>query len=117
MKKFCVLHHPTLGHVAVKMGFCWPALFFVLPWALWNRLMSVVLVLGGLVALVTITNLIGGNAEMGAVPVGLWPVSLWFGFWGNRWRRWRLGKQGYEAIAIVNAVTPERAIQQAQQGR
>lgn len=40
MKTFQVYKHPTLGAQAVKVGFCWPAIFFGLFWMMASRLWS-----------------------------------------------------------------------------
>ena len=103
MKNSCVLHHPTRGYEAVKMGICWPAFFFTIVWAFCKQLWGLTAVLAGVVVLSVVTEV--------AISVFSYNIlAAWLGIYGNRWRRWRFGKKGYEAIAIIEAVSPDRAI-------
>ena len=106
-EEFCVLHHPTRDYEAVKMGFCWPAFFFTFLWTFCKRLWGVTAVL-----VVVIAPPVVAEVMLGGTTSGGWGLitPLLLGMYGNRWRRWRLGKKGYEAVTIIEAVSPDRAI-------
>ena len=106
MKNFCVLHHPTRGYEAVKMGFCWPAFFFTILWAFCKRLWGVAAVLVGVIVLFGVVEVMSGGTTSGLGLI----TSFLFGKFGNRWRRWWLEKKGYEAVAFIEAVSPVRAV-------
>ena len=91
---------PDRDLAAVKEGFCWPAFFFSILWALWNGLWLVGLVLlaaqavvGGAVALLGLDPL-----SQAAVSLGL---ALIIGMLANDLRRWTLSRRGFDEAAVV----------------
>ena len=93
---------PDQDIVLVKEGFCWPALFFSVLWALWCRLWWVALALLAVeVALAIAIALLGLDAlSEAAVSLGLAAI---IGFVANDLRRWTLGRQGFVEVAVVTA--------------
>lgn len=87
---------PTL----IKEGFCWPAFFLTVIWALWHRLWLVAagMLLGSLV-------LTGAGAALGLNAVGATVVTLGYdvliGYLANDLRRWTLRRRGFRETAAV----------------
>jgi len=83
---------------AVKEGFCWPALFFGPLWAVWR---------GDWAAAAGFLALFAAGAALWHVPWLCLPLlllaALAAGFEGNDIARWRLGRRGYAAAALVSA--------------
>ncbi len=100
---------PDLDTVAVKEGFCWPAFFFSVLWALWNRLWLVAL---GFVLLNVAVGLVAGwfvpdPVVQGAVSIG---IAILIGGFANDLKRWTLGRHGFEERAVVIAGDKEDAV-------
>jgi len=117
LKVYKVYKHPSLGAEAVKVGFSWPAAFFVVFWMLAKKLWT----LAGLwvlayIVLAGIQDAARKSLSTGAILVvvaahlalGLVPA-----FKGNEWRIRNLTKRGYEFVDSVRAETPDAAIAQA----
>jgi hypothetical protein len=86
--------------VLVKDGFCWPALYFTIPWLIWRR-MWLVLVLYVLLAAAVFT--LAGRAPP---PVGatiLLLFSILVALEANNLRRWTLERRGYRFVGVVSA--------------
>ena len=84
----------------IKDGFCWPALFFSLPWLLVRRLWLVLLayLVAGLL-LEAATRLAGGP-----VPgIGAVLFALFFALHANGLRRWTLERRGWRQVATIEA--------------
>ena len=84
----------------VKEGFCWPAFFFSLIWALWCRLwLSAAGIVVGEIVLSLILTLLGADDLTRAI------VSVGFaalvGVVGNDIKRWTLFRQGFLQTAVV----------------
>ena len=84
----------------VKEGFCWPAFLFWVLWAAWHRAWWVA------AALLVVSIAIGwGSEALGLGPVGKVAVYLGFlalvGFHGGDFRRWALGRRGYQDQGMV----------------
>lgn len=100
--------NPDRDIVVVKEGFCWPAFFFSVVWALWCRLWLVAVglfvaeaVTGGIMAW------LGANAVSRAiVSIGL---ALIIGVIGNDLRRWTLERRGFIESDIVAAADRDAA--------
>ena len=120
MKTFDVYKHPTQGYQAVKQGFSWPALAFTWLWAFVKKMWGFgfaalgIMFLLGYVSVVFETQ--GREGGVVFMFFGQWGVHLIFGFQGNDWRRWWLGKRGFHKMRTVEAVTPEGAIADAVEG-
>ena len=86
----------------VKEGFCWPALLFLVLWALWCRLWWVAFGL-----LVIEVALSGAVALLGLDPLSEGAISVGFaaivGFVANDLKRWTLRRQGFVEVAGVIA--------------
>ena len=100
---------PDRDLAAVKEGFCWPAFFFSVPWALWNRLWLVGLALlaaqaavGGAVALLGLDPLSQGAATLG--------LAVIIGMSANDLRRWTLGRRGFDEAAVVTGGDADAAL-------
>ena len=93
---------PDRDIVLVKEGFCWPALFFSLLWALWCRLWWVALGL-----LVVEVMLSGAVALLGLDPLSEIAMSLGcaviVGYVANDLKRWTLRRRGFVEVAVVVA--------------
>jgi hypothetical protein len=96
------------GIVFVKEGFCWPALFFAVPWLIFRQLwlaLAVFLVVTALVAaLVEAAGL--GPEGVTACSVAL---QLLLAFEANDIRRWNLARRGYRTIAVTGGRTQDEA--------
>ena len=102
MKKFAIFQHPTLGLEAVKNGWSWPAFFFTWIWAFAKKLwlIGVIVFLFGILA----------SSIPEAWLVGELIISIVMGVKGNELRVKRLRDAGYEAVATVEARTPDAAL-------
>ena len=117
MKVFKVYKHPSLGAEAVKVGFSWPAAFFIVIWMLVKKLW----IFAGLwvVAYIVLTIIQDSALKSGAagailiVFAGHLALALIPAFKGNEWRIKNLTKRGFEFVASVPANTPDAAIAQA----
>lgn len=91
---------PDQDAVSVKEGFCWPAAFIPLLWALWYRLwlpvVAAIAVLAVVAVLAEFTNI--DPIAITAIEVA---VALLFGFLGNDWRRRVLTARGYVESGVV----------------
>jgi len=87
--------------VFVKEGFCWPAAFLTVIWALWHRMWWTALALAAAqVALYGALELLGLN-EAGVVAFDL-GVFLMVGLFANDWRRASLARRGYVMTTLVS---------------
>jgi hypothetical protein len=93
---------PDRDIMLVKEGFCWPALLFLVLWALWCRLWWVAFGL-----LVIEVALSGAVALLGLDPLSEAAISVGFaaivGFVANDLKRWTLRRQGFVEVAVVIA--------------
>ena len=105
---------PDRDIMLVKEGFCWPALLFLVLWALWCRLWWVAFGL-----LVIEVALSGAVALLGLDPLSEAAISLGFavivGFVANDLKRWTLRRQGFVEVAVVVAETQNAARDAADQ--
>lgn len=91
---------PDRDVVLVKEGFCWPAFFFSVIWAIWKGLWGIALlflVLEIALGLMFDLLLVGPLAQ---VALGLL-LSLGIGFFANDLRRWTLTRRGFRDGGIV----------------
>ena len=92
--------------VFVKEGFCWPALFIPVIWAIYRRLWLVVLIL--LAALLVLSGL--GAAGGGSAVTVLYLLGrLLVGLEANGLRRWTLDRNGYAFLGVVEGQRLEEA--------
>jgi len=98
------------GIVFVKEGFCWPAFFFGVLWALAQRLWLVVL--GSFALLLAINGVLQYfGLGPGEAFVCSTAFQLLLGFEANDLRRWTLARKGYTTIGIASGRTLEEAEQ------
>ena len=120
MKKFDVYKHPTQGYQAVKQGFSWPALSFNWLWAFVKKMWGIGFAAVGIFSLLSYGEVVfeaqGREDEVMFMVFGQVGVALVFGFQGNDWRRWWLGKRGFHKMRTVEAVRPKEAIADAVEG-
>jgi Protein of unknown function (DUF2628) len=86
--------------VLVKEGFCWPALFFSVIWAIWNGLWIVALLfllLQGALSFFFDVFLVGAPAQVALSVV----LAIAIGFFANDLRRWALSRRGFRNAAVV----------------
>lgn len=102
-------------HIAVKQGFCWPALFFTAIWA-WAK--GMIFVGFGLIFLIVIVSIItkiiivfepsiGGMSADVLITLAL---SVWIGKSASQWRETWLEKNDYEFQEIISGSNPSDAI-------
>jgi hypothetical protein len=116
LKVYKVYKHPSLGAEAVKVGFSWPAAFFIVIWMLVKKLWT----LAGLwiIAYIILTIIQDAALKSGSagtlliVLAGHLALAIIPAFKGNEWRIKNLTKRGFELIDSVSAETPDAAIAQ-----
>lgn len=117
VKVFKVYQHPSLGAEAVKVGFSWPAAFFVVIWMLVKKLwLASGLWILALIVLAILQDAALKSGSTGAllvVAAGHLALALVPAFKGNEWRTRDLARRGFEFVDSVSAETPDAAIAQA----
>jgi hypothetical protein len=99
---------PDRDAVLVREGFCWPAFFFSVFWALGHRMwFAAALLLAATLGLAALADLLDPGAGV-AEALGF-ALSLWVGFEANDWRRAALRRRGHVESGVVVAPDPERA--------
>jgi hypothetical protein len=100
---------PGSDALLVKEGFCWPAFFFGIVWALWHRmwLTAIVFVLV-LFAVDVIVQLFALSPPAGAA-LSL-AAALLIGAGANDLRRRALRRRGYDAAGLVAATNEDAAV-------
>jgi hypothetical protein len=117
-RRYQVYEHPTLGLMAVKKGFSWPALFANLPWMFGKQLYAQAATWAAGYLAASVLFAIGGAMHAEApvwMALGLL-LALWLmpGWQGNRWCELELARRGYALKATVAAGTSEAAVAHAQ---
>lgn len=115
MRVYTVHIHPRRADsdrdiVLVKEGFCWPAFFFSVVWAIWNGLWLAALVF---VLLEAALSLLFDLFLFGPLSQAILSVllAIAIGLTANDLRRWTLSRRGYRAEGAVverNLVSAER---------
>lgn len=120
-RQYAVYAHPQAAAEAIKLGVCWPVLFFGWAWMLYRRLYLHALIWASLWSLIVLLWVAAGSAAWaqgdrrvgmplamllsGAIVVWLLPV-----FRGNRWCEEALRRRGYSRVAQLPAKTETEAI-------
>ncbi len=92
--------------VFVKEGFCWPALFIPVIWAIYRRLWLVVLFLLAAFLVLNGLAMAGGGAAVTVLYIlGRFYVALE----ANGLRRWTLDRNGYAFLGVVEGRRLEEA--------
>jgi hypothetical protein len=86
--------------VLIKEGFCWPALFIPLLWALYHRLWW------GVAAYIAVAGVLGAAVELAGLAepvqtVVMFGLALLVGWSANDWRRWTLDRAGYRSCGVI----------------
>ena len=84
----------------IKEGFCWPAFFLSIMWALWHRMWLVAAGLFVLSAIVGSAGVALGLDPLGETAVSL-AMALMMGYFANDIRRWALDRRGYSHEGVV----------------
>jgi hypothetical protein len=117
MRVYTVHIHPRRADtdrdiVLVKEGFCWPAFFFSVLWAIWNGLWLVALLFLLLeVALSFVFDLFLFSPLSQAALSLLLTIAI--GSAANDLRRWTLSRRGYRGEGVVverNLIAAERRL-------
>ena len=96
--------------VLVREGFCWPAFFFDVFWALYHRAWISVLILAAAIFLFERMSLWLSITE----PVFMAAFFGWrcfVGFHGNDWRRRALTQRGFEMSGVTTGTDYISAVQ------
>ena len=114
MKQYKIYGTPQGKLEPVKLGWSWPAFFFVAIWAMVKKMWALgIIIFIAFFALGFISGTIGGqggqalDALTGFVNL---IVGIIFGVKGNKWREKNLASRGYEFLETVNAANPEGAL-------
>ena len=92
----------------VKEGFCWPAFFFSIIWALWCRLwLAAAGILVAEMVLRAVLGLLGADVLTQGVVSFAFAVLL--GVFGNDIKRWTLFRSGYLQVAVVTGSNRDAA--------
>ncbi len=112
MKKFKVFKNAVGDIKAIKQGWCWPAFFFDIFWAMVSNLWGILGVL--LIAFVVMNFFMGlfrvgqnGEAVIGIAAI---VAKIVFGVNGNKWREGKLLSKGFELKQIVMAASRGKAV-------
>lgn len=93
----------------VKEGFCWPAAYLTVLWAVWHRMWVAAAILFAADAAIGFAV-----AALGLDPLSRIAVALGFfvfvGFHANDWRRRALKRRDYEEAGVVAAARAEAAL-------
>lgn len=92
--------------VAIKDGFCWPALFFPLIWTAWRRLWLVFLALLAAWLAINLLDVAGGGITVAVVYI---LGRIYYALEANGLRRWTLERRGWQMIGIAEGRTMEEA--------
>ena len=95
-----------MAAVFVKEGFCWPALFFALPWLIFRQLWWV---LAGYIVVVAVVGVIGDQLGDAFTGPALVVLHFLFALEANELRRWTLRRHGYRLTAVVEGRGIEEA--------
>ena len=95
-----------MAAVFVKEGFCWPALFFALPWLIFRRLWWV---LAGYIVVVVVVGAIGDQLGDAFTGPALVVLHFLFALEANELRRWTLRRHGCRLTAVVEGRGIEEA--------
>ena len=112
MKKFKVFKNAVGDIKAIKQGWCWPAFFFDIFWAMVSNLWGILGVL--LIAFVVMNFFMGlfRVAQNGEAVIGISAIvaKIVFGVSGNKWREGKLLSKGFELKQIVMAASRGKAV-------
>ena len=115
-RQYRVYEHPTLGLIAVKKGFSWPALLANIAWMFAEQLYPqaarwAAVYLGLFVFLIVVRDARGAEGLLVLVILGAL-LFLWLmpGFRGNIWRETELARRGFVLKGTVRAANAGAAV-------
>jgi hypothetical protein len=94
--------------VLVKEGFCWPAFFAGILWALWHRMWLTALVFLLIAVVVEAVAELAGLDPLSGATLSL-AIALLIGWSANDLRRRALVRRGYDMSGIVAATGEDAA--------
>ena len=100
---------PDAEPLLVKEGFCWPAMFFTVLWAVGHRMWVVAAILFAAGSAIWFAMEALGLLLMSRAAVTLGFLVL-VGFHGNDWRRRALARRDYAEAGVVAAPRAEAAL-------
>lgn len=103
---------PDRDVVLVKEGFCWPAFFFSVIWAIWNGLWLISLLFLVVEIALGLFFDVFHVGPLAQVALGLL-LSLAIGFFANDLRRWTLTRRGFRdggTVVEQNLLAAERRL-------
>jgi hypothetical protein len=114
MRVYTVHHRPGAAlpahdAVLVKEGFCWPAFFVGILWALWHRMWLTALVFVAIAVAIEAATELAGLDPMSGTALSL-AVALLIGWSANDLRRRALTRRGYDVAGIVAATGEDAAV-------
>jgi hypothetical protein len=99
---------PGADTVLVKEGFCWPAFFIGILWALWHRMwLTAILFILVLFAVEAAAQLLALDPRT-STALSL-AAALLIGWGANDLRRRSLRQRGYETVGLVAATDEDAA--------
>jgi len=106
---------PDRDIAVIKEGFSWPAFFFGIFWAFWNRLwLAGALLLTATVAVQMVSqSMIAGGFGQSAVTIGL---AVVVGLIGNDIRRWALDRADFRFAGIASGPNADEALRRYIEG-
>lgn len=110
MKQFKIFEHPAGKFQAVKLGWCWPAFFFPIIWALLARMWGLSGIVLGIAFFVSFVITEGTSGVSETEAFFNLVLSITFGIKGNEWREQNLRCRGFEAKGTILAANKEGAI-------
>ncbi len=93
----------------VKEGFCWPAAYFTVLWALCHRMWVAAALLAASVAIGFAVFSLLGLDPLSRIAVAF-GFFVFVGFSANDWRRRALARRDYEEAGVVAAPRAEAAL-------
>ena len=84
----------------VEEGFCWPAFFFSVLWALWHRLWLAAAILFGIHLAVGLLVAVSGPDRLSQTVISIGLAAI-VGFIANDLRSWTLRRRGFVIAAVV----------------
>jgi len=116
MKQYYIYNHPSLGYLAIKNGFSWPAFFLGSLWFFKNKeyIRGIAGIFFGIfgVSGVILVAMISYERFQHIYLALLLALLFWTvaGLMANSWLRFNLIGTEYSEVEIVEAVTPDEAI-------
>jgi hypothetical protein len=94
----------------VEEGFCWPAFFFSVFWALWHRLWLAAAILLGIHLAMGLLVALAGPDSLSQTVISFGLAAI-VGFIANDLRGWTLKRRGFAIAAVVSGKDRDAAEQ------